>query len=256
MIFAGKVALWLAVVYLFTYLVLLSFTDKLTKKDSRFNILLFRKCWYLIFVIGACYVVTNYPITEKNSLHFLYAFISAVLIDIAIFQTPLVKKIGPTELNEPVSALKESNELVISSVHKVKSLVSFVQNINIEENISDDTMYITRLTQLLQSYGLSNEINVTLQVFTSQQEMRDLINGLSLENSTEAIGTVVSGNTFYTKDSKTVLAPIRVLEKEYIIQISSNTVITEIDVDAFFLLIHIYDLAVSEKDNGGADENE
>ncbi|HHT7008278.1 TPA: type II toxin-antitoxin system SpoIISA family toxin [Bacillus cereus] len=255
MIFAGKVALWFAVVYLFTYLILFSFTDKLTKKDSRFNILLFRKFWYLLFVIGACYVVTNYSITDKNSLHFLYAFISAVLIDIAVFQTPLVKKIGPAELNEPIEALKDSNQLVLSFGEKMKSLVTYIGDVTIEENIQDDTMYITGLSNVLRNYGEENKIEVSLSRFSSQEEMRGLIDLLSLDNRTEAIGTLVDKKTFYSKDSKIALAPITVLEQEYILQISSKKVITEIDVDICFLLIHVYDLAICERDERGAVEN-
>lgn len=111
--------MWIVFIALLAYVVLSwKFKDKVSRKIEAI-----RKTWYVIFILGALIYWSFYPksifIEWKN---FLIMAIVFVLVDMFVFLSMYISKIGDNELSYATRAVAESDKLLTDNREKVKNM--------------------------------------------------------------------------------------------------------------------------------------
>ncbi|MBR8645163.1 type II toxin-antitoxin system SpoIISA family toxin [[Brevibacterium] frigoritolerans] len=133
----------------------------------------------MIFILGALIYWNFYPMSIFNEWeNFLIMAIVFILIDMFVFLSMYISKIGDNELSYAKKAVAESDKLLTDNREKVKNMFHLLKKEGIPEYYQTNKEYLAYLSILLQAYAAKEGMNVKILPFKTEQDKLSVINGV------------------------------------------------------------------------------
>ena len=242
-----RVFVWVVFIALLAYVILSwKYKDKVSKRIEAI-----RKTWYIIFILGALIYWNFYPMSIFNEWkNFLIMAIVFILIDMFVFLSMYISKIGDNELSYATKAVAESDKLLTDNREKVKNMFHLLKKEGIPEYYQTNKEYLAYLSILLQAYAAKEGMNVKILPFKTEQDKQLVINGHPNLNGSTIRATLEREDTYYNDEEKMALQPVSILMEPFILDVKSESFVSEVDCLLIALLIMMFDMVIKQKPGG------
>ncbi|MGX9135930.1 type II toxin-antitoxin system SpoIISA family toxin [Rummeliibacillus sp. JY-2-4R] len=205
-----------------------------------------RRTWYFFFIFGIVLILKNSGFEEDQWRRYVLLGGMFIFVDLALFITPNIKKIGGTEIeniHEVESINDEMKKVIIQTKSRSKHFTSILDRIATEpfgtQSWNDMEEYRVSLEDFLYIYGEKCRENISVLCKTdTNQFVTELGITLGLELGEEELSKLDDENIVLI-DNYTVLIPFTKLIHPVVIAIvSQNEPILQIDFN------HIINLTI------------
>ncbi|MGE7603055.1 type II toxin-antitoxin system SpoIISA family toxin [Peribacillus sp. NPDC097675] len=238
-----RIFVWLVFIALLAYVILSwTYKEKISKKIEAI-----RKTWYVIFILGALIYWSFYPASIfAEWKNFLIVAILFVLIDMFVFLSMYISKIGDNELSYATKAVAESDRLLTDNREKVKNMFYLLKKEGIPEYYQTHEEYLAYLYILLQAYSDKEGMNVKIIPFKTEQDKKLMLKGYPNLSGNIIRATLEREDTYYNDEEKMALQPVNILAFPYILEIRSESFVSEVDCLLIALLIMMFDMVIKQ----------
>lgn len=238
-----RVFVWAVFIALLVYVVLSwRYKDKISMKIEAI-----RKTWYVIFILGALIYWSFYPTSIFDEWkNFLIVAVLFVLIDMFVFLSMYISKIGDNELSYATKAVAESDKLLSDNREKVKNMFYLLKKEGIPEFYQTNEEYLAYLHIMLQAYAAKEGMNVKIIPFKTEQDKNLMLKAYPTLSGSTIRATLEREDTYYNDEEKMALQPVNVLTFPYILEIRSESFVSEVDCLLIALLIMMFDMVIKQ----------
>lgn len=239
-----RIFVWAVFICLMIYVI---FSWRYKEAVSR-RIEAIRKTWYAIFILGALIYWSFYPasiFTEWKN--FMIIAIIFILVDMFVFLSMYISKIGDNELSYATKAVADSDKLLTDHREKVKNMFHLLKKEGIPEFYKTNQEYLAYLGILLQAYAMKEGMEVTVLPFKTEQDKNVVMDGFPRLNGTVMRATLEREDTYYNDEEKMAIQPVSILAEPYIIKIKSEKFVSEVDCLLIALLIMVFDMVIKQR---------
>lgn len=242
-----KFFVWAVFLALLTYVILTwGYKDKIGQKIEAI-----RKTWYSIFILGALIYWSFYPTSIfEDWKNYLIISIVFILIDMFVFLSMYISKIGDNELSYASRAVAESDKLLTDNREKVKNMFYLLKKEGIPEYYQTNMEYLAYLNILLQAYATKEGMNVRIIPFKTEQDKQLMLNDYPNLNGSIIRATLEREDTYYNDQENMALQPVIILTSPSILEIKSENFVSEVDCLLISLLIMMFDMVIKQSEGG------
>ncbi|GIO24140.1 type II toxin-antitoxin system SpoIISA family toxin [Oceanobacillus sp. J11TS1] len=235
---------WTLLICFILVIVLISWLFPSYFKNHKQNL---RRTWYFLFIIGIVLIISGIGFDQEHWQKYALLAGMFIFVDLTIFLTPNIKKIGGAEIekiNEVENINEEMKKTIIQTKNKGKQFTSILNRIDyslfksLEWDIEE---YCSSLTEFLSSYGdICNQNIIALNVEEKDEKLWDELGIMGLELS-KSNKENLNKNNVVQLDNYTALIPFNDLVFPVVILIKSNRdSILQIDFDHVINLVLIH----------------
>lgn len=241
MLFIFQVLVWLSVSGLAFYV----FASWKWAEQTKKRLPIIRKAWYALFTVGAALTWTIYP----DSLfikwhHYLIVACLFVVVDIFIFLSAYIQRIGSNVFTIDTGQLIEANDQVLQTQQeRLKAFFRLLKSDPINVYYGGDRAYITGVREILMKYAEKTEIEASVFPFMTKGDKDHLLTHFKDRITVSA--TLERQDVYYGEKEKLIFIPVILQGDHHVIKLSSEERLTEFDALLFATLVAIYDLLSS-----------
>lgn len=233
---------------IFTALLAYVFLSWRNKEAVSKKIEVIRKTWYLIFILGALIFWTVHPMSIFDSWkNYIIVAVIIVLIDMFVFLSMYISKVGDHELTAATKAVAENDKVLTDNREKIKNMFSLLKKEGIPEYYQTNQEYLDYLSILLQAYVEKDGMSVHILPFKTDQDKQLALSGLNDLNTSAIRATLEREDTYYNDEEKMALNPVSILTDPYIIKVKSRSFVSEVDCLLIALLIMVFDMVIKQR---------
>ncbi|NRD79620.1 type II toxin-antitoxin system SpoIISA family toxin [Bacillus sp. BRMEA1] len=198
-----------------------------------------RKTWYFLFIVGMVLLLNQTGFDEKQWQRYTLLAGMFIFIDLALFLTPSIKKIGGAEMeqiNEVESVNEEMKKVIIQTQNRSLQFTNILDMIRISSFETQEwheiEVYRESLEDFLLSYGETCRHEITVFKKDNDHHFKQEVGTVLGVNLTEEQMNSINDNSVVHISKHTVLIPF--LEKVYPVVISIESEkehVLDIDVD-------------------------
>ncbi|AEB24309.1 MULTISPECIES: type II toxin-antitoxin system SpoIISA family toxin [Bacillus] len=216
-------------------------------KEKMFAI---RKTWYLLFVVGAMVYWTYDPESLFAAWRqYLIVAVCFALIDAFIFLSAYIKKLAGNELETDTrEILEENNEMLHSYLEKLKTYQYLLKNEPIHVYYGSTEAYAEGISRLLAAYAEKMNVTASLCDYSAQSDKDRLTE--HMPDAADVQSRLNRKDVYYDQKGRLVLIPFTVQNRQYVIKLTSENLLTEFDYLLFTSLTSIYDLMLPIEEEG------
>ncbi|OIR62899.1 stage II sporulation protein SA [Bacillus sp. FMQ74] len=209
-----------------------------------------RKTWYLLFVLGAMVYWTYEPTSLFTHWErYLIVAVSFALIDAFIFLSAYVKKLAGSELETDTrEILEENNEMLHMYLNRLKTYQYLLKNEPIHVYYGSIDAYAEGIDKLLKTYADKMNLTASLCQYSKQADKDRLTE--HMDDPADVQTRLDRKDVYYDQYGKMVLIPFTIETKNYVIKLTSDSIVTEFDYLLFTSLTSIYDLVLPIEEEG------
>ncbi|WP_050615093.1 type II toxin-antitoxin system SpoIISA family toxin [Bacillus testis] len=242
MVLFFKIFVW------FCFAGLLLYTYLYGKNEAKMEekVFLFRKIWYLLYMLGAVLYWTKYPDSIFTDWkNYIIVFVIFLSVDAFIFLNMYLRKAGNYELDRFTKTVTANETLIKDNLSMAKNMLHILNKEGINGYYGSREGYLLGLKEVLQSYAQKEDMNIQVWPFTDPTEKEQAL--MAYTNSGAIRSKLDRLETVYNTELKYALHPIYLFGDElYVLKIAGSREISEMDCLLFVVMIHIYDFAVPE----------
>ena len=206
-----------------------------------------RKTWYLIFILGALIYWTYDPASVFTEWrNYLITASLFVLIDMFVFLSMYISKVGDNELTAATKAVADNAKLLTDNREKIKNMFSLLKKEGIPEYYHTNSEYLAYLQILLQEYAAKEGMEVQVIAFKTEQDKLAAGTAYPGLNNTAIRATLEREDTYYNDQEKIALHPVNILSEPFVIKIQSHTFVSEVDCLMIALLLMMFDMVIKQ----------
>jgi len=215
-----------------------------------------RKTWYLVFLLGCSFFLTN----DLGSLvnhwkEYLIVLVVFIVIDSLLFLELHVSKFGGQELKSSKIQIGQTQKQLDDFTKKSRHIPEILTSFDFPVYTRTKVGYIKKLNDLISEYGIRENLLVRLYPYQNPKEKEYLLEilGKLKEKARRHLEQLV---IFFSPKDNIALLPIVILDYQYVVYIETyeeKEKILEIDGEAIMTLIIAYNLTVktTNNDEGG-----
>jgi stage II sporulation protein SA len=183
---------------------------------------------------------------------YLIVGILFALVDAFIFLGMYILKVGNHELAIATKQIEINDEIVNSNREKVKRLVKLLKEQGIPEYYNSEEEYISLLSILLEEYAEQEGLELELLKFHTQIEKEEAFKEYRGLNKSFIQKQLQKDKTYIKK--KMAYIPIFACSKKFVLKVTSQKEVTEMDLSLINLLLITFDLVIREGTSNGGEE--
>ncbi|WP_152657594.1 type II toxin-antitoxin system SpoIISA family toxin [Oceanobacillus sp. CFH 90083] len=235
---------WTLLICFILVIVLISWLFPVYFKNHKQNL---RRTWYSLFIIGTVLLVNENGFDPEQWQWYALLAGMFIFVDLTIFLTPNIKKIGGAEIeeiNEVESINEEMKKTIIQTKNKGKQFTAILDRIDYSLFKSlewDVEEYCDSLTDFLSSYGdICNQDIIAINGEANEEDLWGILGIIGIEASASEKENLKENNVVQL-DNYTALIPFTNLVFPVIVLIKSKRdSILQIDFDHVINLVFIH----------------
>ncbi len=221
------------------------------------RMLMIRKSWYTIYFIGAAIVLLNNPAAAiDNWQAFMITAIIFALVDIFVFLSMYIKKVGNSELVRQIQNFQESADIVVSNKEKLNAYTRFLNEEGVDLYEGGSGGFLKGFVALTEKWAEAGGMRVKFYPFKDQEDRETLLSIIPQKQlKDKPIVKLSERIPYFFGKNKQVLMPVHLKDQgEYIVHLMSEDVLTETDCLLLSALLSTYDLVFQMKGQQGQAE--
>jgi Toxin SpoIISA, type II toxin-antitoxin system len=214
-----------------------------------------RRTWYTFYIVGVALLLKENGFMESGWQILVLLASMFIFVDITLFLTPMIKKIGGTELDKIEEVEDTSEELrkaILVTNYKIEQYTRIIESFNSHEfprlSYMDPSQYIFDLQDFLNTkYGDSNFLRIRVNLILNQEDLLHRVGvQYAVQLDDEKLEQVKNQDVIYLTETAVTLIPFDKVIPILIGIESKHESIHEIDVANIISLATVQSWMIKE----------